>query len=72
MTTAISNLIRRGKIAQITSMIQGGAKQGMIEMDASIRALYEEGVVTARAAYDKAVDKELFKDIIDEAASAAE
>ena len=53
-------------------MIQGGAKQGMIEMDASIRALYEEGVVTARAAYDKAVDKELFKDIIDEAASAAE
>ena len=72
VTPAISNLIRRGKTAQITSMIQGGVEQGMIEMDASIRALYEEGVVTARAAYDKAVDKELFKDIMDEAASAAE
>jgi twitching motility protein PilT len=72
VTTAISNLIRRGKIAQITSIIQGGVDQGMIEMDASIRALYEEGVVTARAAYDKAVDKELFKDIMEEATSAAE
>jgi twitching motility protein PilT len=72
VTPAISNLIRRGKTAQITSMIQGGVEQGMIEMDASIRELYEEGVVTARAAYDKAVDKELFKDIMDEAASAAE
>ena len=71
-TPAISNLIRRGKTAQITSLIQGGVKQGMIEMDGSIRALYEEGTVTARAAYDKAVDKELFKDIMDEAASAAD
>ncbi len=64
---AISNLIRRGKVSQITSLIQGGVKQGMIDMDASIRTLYEEGLVTARAAYDKAIDKELFKDIMDEA-----
>ena len=55
-TPAISNLIRRGKTAQITSLIQGGVKQGMIDMDGSIRALYEEGIVTARAAYDKAVE----------------
>jgi len=71
-TPAISNLIRRGKTNQITSLIQSGVKQGMIEMDGSIRALYEEGIVTARAAYDKAVDKELFKDIMDEAGSAAD
>ena len=71
-TPAISNLIRRGKTNQITSLIQSGVKQGMIEMDGSIRALYEEGIVTARAAYDKAVDKELFKDIMDEGGSATD
>jgi twitching motility protein PilT len=69
---AISNLIRRGKVAQITSLIQGGVKQGMIDMDSSIRALYEEGKVTARSAYDKAIDKELFKDIMEEAMSSTE
>jgi twitching motility protein PilT len=69
---AISNLIRRGKITQITSIIQGGVKQGMIDMDSSIRNLYEEGLVTARSAYDKAIDKELFKDILEEASSAVE
>jgi twitching motility protein PilT len=41
VTPAISNLIRRGKISQITSLIQSGVKLGMIEMDNSIRALYE-------------------------------
>jgi twitching motility protein PilT len=64
---AISNLIRRGKIGQITSIVQGGAKQGMVDMDTAIRDLYEQGLVSARAAYDKAIDKELFKDIVDEA-----
>jgi twitching motility protein PilT len=67
---AISNLIRRGKIAQITSIVQGGVKQGMIDMDTAIRDLYEQGLVSARAAYDKAIDKELFKDIVDEAGTA--
>ncbi|HSO21803.1 MAG TPA: type IV pilus twitching motility protein PilT [Chondromyces sp.] len=66
---AISNLIRRGKIGQITSIVQGGAKQGMVDMDTAIRELYEQGLVSARAAYDKAIDKELFKDIVDEAAT---
>ena len=72
VTPAISNLIRRGKTAQITSMIQGGVKLGMIDMDSSIRALYEEGIISARAAYDKAIDKEVFKDIVEEATSSKE
>jgi twitching motility protein PilT len=63
---AISNLIRRGKISQITSIVQGGAKQGMVDMDTAIRELYDQGLVSARSAYDKAIDKELFKDIMDE------
>jgi len=65
-TAAVSNHIRRGKTAQITSIVQGGAKHGMIDMDTAIRELYEAKLVTARAAYDKAIDKELFKDIMDE------
>ena len=68
-SAAISNMIRRGKISQITSLIQGGVKQGMIDMDSSIRALYDDGKITAKAACDKAIDKELFKDIADEVLS---
>jgi twitching motility protein PilT len=66
VSPAISNLIRRGKTSQITSLIQGGVKQGMIDMDASIRELYDNGLVTARAAYDKAIDKEQFKDLVED------
>jgi twitching motility protein PilT len=61
---AIGNMIREGKTPQITSAIQTGMKEGMIDMDSSIRKLYNEKKVTARAAYDKAIDKESFKDIL--------
>ncbi len=59
---AIGNMIREGKTGQITSAIQTGVKEGMIDMDSSIRRLFEAGLITARAAYDKAIDKEQFKD----------
>jgi hypothetical protein len=36
----------------------------MIEMDASIKKLYEEKKISARSAYDKAIDKEQFKDVL--------
>jgi twitching motility protein PilT len=61
---AIGNMIREGKTPQITSAIQTGMKEGMIDMDSSIRKLYNEKKVSARAAYDKAIDKESFKDIL--------
>ncbi len=62
---AIGNMIREGKTSQVTSAIQTGVNQGMIDMDSSIRRLYEAGTVTARAAYDKAIDKEQFKDLLE-------
>jgi twitching motility protein PilT len=62
---AIGNMIREGKTSQVTSAIQTGVKEGMIDMDSSIRRLYEAGTVTARAAYDKAIDKEQFKDLME-------
>ncbi len=65
-SAAIGNMIREGKTGSIISAIQTGVNQGMIEMDTSIRALFEEGIVDAHAAHDKAINKELFKDIIGE------
>jgi len=60
---AIGNMIREGKTALVTSAIQTGVKEGMIDMDTSIRRLYQAGVVTAQAAYDKSIEKESFKDL---------
>src|SRR5436190_12851768 len=62
---AIGNMIREGKTSQVTSAIQTGVKEGMIDMDTSIKRLFEEGKISARAAYDKAIDKEIFKDLLD-------
>ena len=67
---AVGNMIREGKTGQITSTIQTGTKEGMVSMDMSIRKLFDEGKVTARAAYDKAIDKESFKSILGEEVTA--
>jgi twitching motility protein PilT len=64
---AIGNMIREGKTSQVTSAIQTGVKEGMIDMDSSIRRLYKDGEITARTAYDKAIDKEQFKDLLETA-----
>jgi len=60
---AIGNMIREGKTPQITSAIQTGMREGMVDMDTSIRRLYDAKRISARAAYDKAIDKEQFKDL---------
>jgi twitching motility protein PilT len=60
---AIGNMIREGKTPQITSAIQTGQREGMIDMDTSIRRLFDANRITARAALDKAIDKENFKDL---------
>jgi twitching motility protein PilT len=58
-------MIREGKTPQITSAIQTGSKDGMVDMDTSIRRLYDEKRISARAALDKAIDKSQFKDLTD-------
>jgi twitching motility protein PilT len=62
---AIGNMIREGKTPQITSAIQTGVRDGMIDMDSSIRRLYEGKVISARAALDKAIDKSAFRDLVE-------
>jgi hypothetical protein len=36
----------------------------MIDMDSSIRKLFDEKKITTRPAYDKAIDKEAFKNLV--------
>lgn len=50
-TTAVSNLIREGKVHQLQSVLETGAKDGMITMDRSIQTLYSEGLIS----YEEAI-----------------
>ncbi len=46
VTPAIRNLIREGKTHQILSTIQTGGKLGMRTMEASVRDLYDKGIIS--------------------------
>jgi len=59
-STGVSSTIREAKTMMIPSLIQAGAQQGMQAMDAALERLVRDGVVTARDAYEKALDKESF------------
>jgi len=50
ITSAISNLIREGKTANISQSIQTGMNQGMITLDRSIDELVSKGAITKEAA----------------------
>jgi len=59
-STALSSMIREGKINQISSFIQTGTSIGMQTMDQHLKQLITEGKITKEAAYEKAIDKSLF------------
>jgi len=48
--SAVANLIRDGKIAQIKSTIETGSSLGMITLDKHIRQLYQAGEISREAA----------------------
>lgn len=56
-TTAIRNLIREAKVAQMYSTIQSGRKDGMQTLDQNLQELVNQGVVTAEMAMTQAVHK---------------
>jgi twitching motility protein PilT len=65
-TPAVSNLIRQGKLDQLENAMQSGAAHGMRVMDSAVKELFEKGVISGRAAYEKAINKpqfEQFKDM---------
>jgi len=55
---AVRNMIRESKLHQLEGVIQAGAKEGMITMDAYLAALVQEGKITAAAAVDASENPE--------------
>jgi twitching motility protein PilT len=62
-TPASSNLIRQGKIDQLETVMQAGAAAGMRTMDSAIEQLLEQGLITGRSAYEKAISKAKFEPV---------
>lgn len=58
-TPAISNLVRENKIAQIRTVIQTSAEEGMITMDQDLINLHSEGAITKETAQSHMVNPEM-------------
>ena len=59
--SAIANLIREGKIAQVKSTIETNSAIGMITLDRHIRDLYEQGIISKEVAINQMDDPKLLK-----------
>jgi len=59
-TNAVRNLIREGKIHQIPSTIQTSQGVGMQTMEASLRELYDRGLISRETAIEKTGRPEIF------------
>ncbi len=59
-SSAVGNLIREGKLAQIQSIIQTGTSEGMQTMDQALQELVNQRRITPEEAYWKAFDKAAF------------
>lgn len=64
-TPAISNLIRQGKLDQLETAIQSGAKVGMKSMDSALMDLVDKGWVSGQEAYQQANNKSKFEQVKD-------
>ena len=58
--SAVSAIIREGKIEQLTDVLVTGKSEGMQFMDDAIQRFYDQGMITAQEAYMKAIDKGRF------------
>jgi len=65
-TSAVSNLIRQGKLDQLETAMQSGGNVGMQTMDAALMSLVEKAFVSGREAYQQANNKAKFERIKDE------
>ncbi|WP_291428573.1 PilT/PilU family type 4a pilus ATPase [Deinococcus sp.] len=57
---AVRSLIREGKTYQITSVMQTGAREGMVTMDAFLANLYRRRVISFDVGVERAVDSKEF------------
>ena len=64
-STALSNSIREGKTSMINTLIQTGKAAGMIAMDHYIADLVVNDFVEYDEAYEKSLEKESFKGLVE-------
>ncbi|MEW5785529.1 MAG: type IV pilus twitching motility protein PilT [Bacillota bacterium] len=57
-TPAVRNLIRDGKIHQINSYMQTGARHGMQTMDKHLQILVDQGIISSEEALEHCLDKD--------------
>jgi twitching motility protein PilT len=60
VNSAVSNLIREGKIYQIPSVMQTAKQQGMVLLNEALFKYVVDKVVAPEEAYIKAIDKQGF------------
>jgi twitching motility protein PilT len=60
-TAAIRNLIREAKVAQMYSAIQTGRKEGMQTLDQNLKEQVDKGLIAAKVAMVRAVNKDMFR-----------
>ncbi len=65
-TSAVSNLIRQGKLDQLETAMQSGGNAGMQTMDSALMELVEKAFVSGRDAYQQANNKSKFERLKDE------
>ena len=63
---ALASMIREGKISQINSLIQTGTGSGMQTMDQHLMQLIKSDTITPQAAYERAIDKGIFVNLLNE------
>lgn len=68
---AIRNLIREAKTFQISSMIQTGAKQGMLTLDQYLAGLVKKGLITKMEAQTKCSNYREFEALLEQSDTAA-
>lgn len=65
-TSGISQQIKEGKTHLLRSLIQGGKRQGMVLMEDSLMALYNQGLISGRTAWQSAMHKQNFEPFKDQ------
>ncbi len=61
MNTALANLVREGKTAQMQSFLLSGAEEGSLTMDNALLQLVKEGLIRPETALETGRDAEQLK-----------
>lgn len=59
--SSLPHCIRKGLLSNIRNIIDQNRKRGMLSLDASLRNLLENGIITQNEAYMKAIEKDQFR-----------